>query len=64
MTITITIQCDNAAFDDGHAGAEVARILRKLAARVDGDSLSDYCGSSLHDINGNKVGAVDVEDGR
>ena len=51
MKATITIEMDNAAFEDGPA-TELARILRALAKRVsDGP---DYV--PLMDVNGNKVG--------
>ena len=57
--ITITINTDNAAFDDGRGGAsEVARILatlvdllgRERAELIPGDQFI------LRDINGNTVG--------
>ena len=51
---TIIIDTDNAAFE-GNAGAEVARILRVLAEKVD-DGLNNV---SLYDINGNKVGRAE-----
>ena len=62
MTIKIEIDCDNAAFED-RPGDEVARILRALAASVDGFSkvgLSRGRRSFLRDINGNCVGMAEV----
>lgn len=53
MIVTITINTANAAFADGNAGTEVARILRELAADWDGGE--SYEGI-LYDINGNRVG--------
>lgn len=57
MKLTLTIQMDNAAFED-MPGVEVSRILHKAA-----DWLSD-CNASdaitLFDINGNKVGAARI----
>lgn len=62
MTITITINTDNAAFEPEPAD-EVERILRRLANDVRDifqDVLED--GFSLRDINGNTVGSVTVTD--
>jgi hypothetical protein len=57
MTITITIQADNAAFEDG-GYREVAHVLQK-AVRLDGPIVEgDHI--SLYDSNGNKVGALVV----
>jgi len=47
----LTIQCDNAAFEDEEA--EIARILRRVAADV--AEQGDTSGVCL-DINGNVVG--------
>lgn len=51
----LEIDTGNAAFDDdnGGAGAEIARILRKLADRVESDG---YMSGTVSDINGNRVG--------
>lgn len=58
-TLTLTLDTSNAAFGD-EPGAEVARILRRVAdaAERGGYSPSDdpYY---LHDANGNNVGCVD-----
>ncbi len=58
MKLTLTIQMDNAAFDDGADGRlETARILFDLADKLrDGDSRN----TSLLDSNGNKVGKVNA----
>lgn len=52
MKFTLTIDCDNAAFDDD-AQYEIERILRVVA-----NNLSKEHGltQTLFDINGNKVG--------
>lgn len=51
MKAKIIVNMDNAAFEDGQ-GAELARILRRLADDVaSGDSFA-----TLRDINGNRVG--------
>lgn len=58
----LEIRCGNAAFAGDDCGAELARILRKLADRIEGqsaDSLANDPGVNLFDINGNKVGTVD-----
>jgi hypothetical protein len=51
--ITIKIETGNAAFDEGNRRAEVARILRALAAQVEIDHMGPP-----RDINGNTVGTV------
>jgi len=56
--ININIQTDNAAFDEGNRGYEIARILRKLADRFEQEENP----TSARDINGNKVVSIDYED--
>ena len=51
----LTIQADNAAFDDD-AGAEIARILRDVATALERGTR----GAPLHDYNGNQVGRFDL----
>lgn len=55
----VSIHCGNAAFDDfdGHydPGAELARILREIADRVERGDLSGYY-ETIRDANGNDVG--------
>lgn len=64
MRVTVTIQCDTAAFEDG-PGYEVSRILSKLASdiaayqRLNGE-LDDH--RTLRDANGNTVGCFEVMD--
>jgi hypothetical protein len=54
MTYRISIETDNAAFDPD-PGAELARILRGLADRLeDGGDLAEPI--RLRDFNGNTVG--------
>lgn len=65
--ITVTIEANNAAFYDdegGEAGGyyaalETARILRDVADRMLTDGLVSV--PALFDYNGNRVGAVTVE---
>ena len=62
MTLTLTIEMDNAAFVGANAGAEAARILRAAARQLDGwdaANLPGFCWRAL-DTNGNKVGKVEV----
>jgi len=57
--IKIEIHTDNAAFDDGNKGAEVARILRALAQHWEAWGTDKV---TLRDVNGNTVGiAWEVE---
>ena len=57
MDITIYMETDNAAFQDEGDATEVARILRKLADRIESGGLGDF---ALKDINGNTVGSMNV----
>jgi hypothetical protein len=54
--IRITIKTDNAAFQDGNKAAELARILREMAANLDESACFRFC--KVYDVNGNDVGAV------
>jgi hypothetical protein len=56
-TYRIKIDLDNAAFDDGSEGAEVARILRNLADKCSAHGCAQTY-SNLRDVNGNTVGAA------
>lgn len=59
--ITISIKTTNEAFKDAFTeeseGQEIARILRKLADKLEDCYYPDF----LKDLNGNKVGKVDYE---
>lgn len=60
--LKVDIQCDNDAFVDlsaydGFDRAEVSRILRRLADRID----AGVTGGDVRDLNGNKVGNWDLE---
>ena len=57
MEYRITINCENAAFED-QPGAEIARILRKLADECEEVGHPQFKG--LYDFNGNKVGKVEA----
>jgi hypothetical protein len=56
MKFTLTIDMDNAAFDT--PVAEVARILRDLAKRLDNGETETLTDATLRDINGNAVGVA------
>jgi len=53
---TLAIETENAAFED--AGSEVARILRKLADKVQAWPGANHFTIGLRDLNGNKVGTA------
>lgn len=50
------INTDNAAFADGEKPFEVARILREIADKIDGNGALPDSYKTIHDINGNDVG--------
>jgi hypothetical protein len=56
MKCKITISMDNAAFEDGEGKPELARILRRLADKVEAGDEPPF----LYDVNGNKVGKCEV----
>ncbi len=63
MQLNITINLDGHAFDGAGCGAEVARILHKVAGRVLNDtSLTPDSEIRLTDINGNVCGSCEVEE--
>lgn len=57
----IQIDLGNAAFED-FPGVEVGRILRDLADKLENIPLDEDRVIPLHDINGNLVGSLRVED--
>src|SRR4051812_10144594 len=59
-TITITINVDSAAFEDG-SGSEVASILRDLADKYDDSDIASVS-CNLHDTNGHTVGEAGLSD--
>lgn len=61
MTLNITINLDNAAFEDGAGGGiEAARLLRELADRYEDCGLDGRVQDILVDLNGNRVGQAKV----
>ena len=57
MKFEMQVEMDNAAFTDAPA-TELARILRKVAAKVE----EGYEKSPCVDVNGNSVGQFSVTD--
>jgi hypothetical protein len=57
VTLTITIETDNAAFaEDPHE--ETCRILRRLVAHIEGNGINEPL--TLRDVNGNTVGRYEA----
>lgn len=54
---TLKIKTDNAAFADGNAGLELARILREIADGLEDSPPEDFDGKVM-DANGNCTGTV------
>lgn len=57
---SLTIETVNAAFED-NAAAEIARILRQLAQRLEDDGMESGQEFVLCDLNGNKVGSAEAD---
>lgn len=62
MQVTLNIRTDNAAFEDAGAGHEVARILRKLADKIEQWPGANEWHLALLDINGNRVGHAEASE--
>lgn len=60
MNVRIDINCENDAFYQA-GGAEVARILRTLATKIEMDALTLDDDMELRDYNGQKVGEYIVK---
>jgi hypothetical protein len=60
LSVTVKITCENAAFADDCEG-EVARLLKQAAKKVEAGELERLGYIPLMDINGNKVGSVEIE---
>lgn len=58
MTLQVTILANNAAFDEA-LGRELARILRFAADAIEPNEGTKRS-FALHDLNGNRVGQVDL----
>lgn len=59
-TFTLTINCDNAAFDPA-PDCELARILRELSAQLVDLQLDADTAINLYDINGNHCGTANFD---
>ena len=59
----LNMNCDNAAFDE-NANAEIARILREIAADLEADTSGRLYEQHFRDSNGNRVGSFKVFKGR
>lgn len=65
MRFKIELEIDNAAFGphDGFVdGAEISRILRRLADKIEDRRLSNCHDGPLVDLNGNGVGYWEVRE--
>lgn len=65
MTLTITIEMDNAAFERGNRRHEVQRILHEqivMHPKAGGCSLFTAGDGKLRDINGNTCGSWAVSE--
>lgn len=58
-TLTLTINCEDAAISD-NPNEEIAWLLRNTAEAIEGG----YVPSGLYDSNGNRVGEVVVDMGK
>ena len=56
--LTIEMECDNDAFQDGNFGAEVATILHTYAWSLEDDTEPRATTTNLRDQNGNTVGTA------
>lgn len=54
----LEITMENAAFDEGNSGRQVASILETVAREVEDLDLKDGFHKNLYDVNGNKVGVA------
>jgi len=66
VTFVLSIEMDNAAFEDDLAGREVSRILRDLCERIDAYDAEELAAGAfdrnLYDVNGNHVGRCEVKE--
>jgi hypothetical protein len=54
--VRIEFETDSAAFENENGAVEVARILRDVARRIEGDGTIDVYMGRIADTNGNDVG--------
>lgn len=61
MRLVISINMDNAAFEDGNAAQAVVTILKGISRRLSpGGDINELDGVPLFDSNGNSVGGVEL----
>ena len=61
MRFKLTINMDNAAFEDNGRGGELSEILHKLADRLESESFDDGGDfEGVNDSNGNRVGRWEI----
>ena len=60
-SLSISVDSSNASFQDEQASTELIRILKGIITKIEegGDNIS----GDLLDVNGNKVGSMDLEIG-
>jgi hypothetical protein len=58
MKLVIEIEMDNAAFEEGSAHHETARILHRYAQRIEDGG--EFTQASFMDENGNSVGSARI----
>jgi hypothetical protein len=63
MTLQLTLEMDNAAFECGNRRAEAARILSKMLADAFATSQPAKTEGKLMDVNGNTVGQWAIRNG-
>lgn len=56
---TLTIDTDNAAFEDADRNTELARILRKTAKAL--EDYPNFLAGNVRDLNGNTVGRWELK---
>ena len=56
----IEFTTDNAAFSDGMAPDEIARILRQHADRIE-QAGCNFCDWPVRDVNGNRIGKLSYD---
>lgn len=58
VKLDLTLESENAAFQDGMHGHEVARIMREMAEWIADGAEGKF---DLRDVNGNWAGRADFE---
>lgn len=61
-TFQLYIRTENAAFSDDGEAAEVTRILREIADKIEADGEAPAFFLTILDVNGNDVGRYAVKE--